>query len=187
MSRQGVYSLNGVTPKIAADVFIAPGAIVVGDVEIGPGSSIWFNVVLRGDTEPIRIGARTNVQDGAVLHIDPGAPGIIGDDVTIGHGAIVHGAKVGHGVTIGMGAIVLSYSTIGDHAVIAAGAVVAERTDVPAGVLMMGIPAKPKRELEPELQERMMAGAVHYVRNGRLFRETLSPASTAAEESQHGG
>jgi carbonic anhydrase/acetyltransferase-like protein (isoleucine patch superfamily) len=179
---RGVYSLNDISPKIADDVFIAPGAIVVGDVEIGPGSSIWFNVVVRGDTEPIRIGARTNVQDGAVLHIDPGAPCVVGDDVTIGHGAIVHGAKIGNGATIGMGAIVLSFATVGERAVIAAGAVVAEGAEVPAGVLAMGVPAKVRRELEPELQDRMMLGARHYVENGKRFREGLKPIIESEKE-----
>jgi carbonic anhydrase/acetyltransferase-like protein (isoleucine patch superfamily) len=179
---RGVYSLNGISPKIADDVFIAPGAIIVGDVEIGPGSSIWFNVVLRGDTEPIRIGARTNVQDGAVLHIDPGAPCIVGDDVTIGHGAIVHGARIGNRATIGMGAIVLSFATIGERAVIAAGAVVAEGAEVPDGVLAMGVPAKVRRELEPELQDRMMLGARHYVENGKRFREGLQPIIESEKE-----
>jgi carbonic anhydrase/acetyltransferase-like protein (isoleucine patch superfamily) len=178
----GVYELNGVKPKIAEDVYIAPGAIVAGDVEVGPGSSIWFNVVLRGDTEPIRIGARSNIQDGAVLHIDPGAPCIIGDDVTVGHGAIVHGAKVGNGATIGMGAIVLSFATIGERAVIAAGAVVSEGTEIPAGMLAMGVPAKVRRELEPELQERMAMGARHYVENGKRFRAGLKPVNLEGEE-----
>lgn len=180
--RNGIYSLNGVVPKIADDVYIAPGAIIAGDVEIGAGSSVWFNVVLRGDTEPIRVGARTNIQDGAVLHIDPGAPCIIGDDVTIGHGAIVHGASIGNGATIGMGAIVLSFATIGERAVIAAGAVVAEGAEIPAAMLAMGVPAKVRRELEPELQERMAAGARHYVENGKFFRSGLRLVDEAAKE-----
>jgi carbonic anhydrase/acetyltransferase-like protein (isoleucine patch superfamily) len=174
-TRSGVYTLNGITPRIADDVFIAPGAIVAGDVEIGAGSSIWFNAVLRGDVAPIRIGERTNVQDGAVLHIDPGTPCIVGNDVTIGHGAIVHGTTVGDGVTIGMGSVVLSRSKIGERAVIAAGAVVAEDAVVAPGALMMGVPAKEKRILEPERQAVMMQGAPRYVANAKLFRETLIP------------
>src|SRR4051794_38121103 len=169
----GFYSVNGITPTIAPDVFIAPGAIVVGDVEIGPGSSIWFNAVLRGDVAPIRIGARSNVQDGAVLHVDPETPCIVGDDVIIGHNAVVHGTNVGNGVTIGMGSIVLSRSTIGERAVIAAGAVVAEDAIVAPGALMMGIPAKEKRILDEERQAFMMRGAARYVENARLFRATL--------------
>lgn len=183
-SRPGVYTLGGISPRIADDVFIAPGAIVAGDVEIGPGSSVWFNAVLRGDVAPIRIGARTNVQDGAVLHVDPDTPCIVGDDVTIGHGAIVHGTIVGNGVTIGMGSVVLSRSSIGDRAVIAAGAVVAEEAIVAPGALMMGIPAKEKRILDEERQAKMMVGAARYVANARLFKETLTPVED--EESNDG-
>jgi carbonic anhydrase/acetyltransferase-like protein (isoleucine patch superfamily) len=170
----GIYSLNGVKPSIADDVFIAPGAVVVGDVEIGPGSSVWFNAVLRGDVAPIRIGARTNVQDGAVLHVDPGTPCVVGDDVTIGHGAIVHGTTVGNGVTIGMGSVVLSRSSIGERAVIAAGAVVAEDAVVSPGALMMGVPAKEKRILDEERQAMMMQGAARYVANAKSFRGTMA-------------
>lgn len=182
-ARDGVYALNGVAPRIAADVYIAPGAIVAGDVEIGPGSSIWFNAVLRGDVAPIRVGARSNVQDNAVLHVDPGTPCVVGDDVTIGHGAIVHGTIVGDGVTIGMGAVVLSRSTIGARAVIAAGAVVAEDAVVAPGALMMGVPAREKRLLDDERQAIMMRGAARYVENARLFQETLE----RVEEKPDGG
>lgn len=182
-SQPGVYALNGVTPKIAEDVFIAPGAIVAGDVEIGPGSSVWFNAVLRGDVAPIRIGARTNVQDGAVLHVDPDTPCLVGDDVTIGHGAIVHGTIVGDGVTIGMGSVVLSRSRIGARAVIAAGAVVAEDAIVAPGALMMGVPAKEKRVLDEERQAFMMRGAARYVENARLFSRSLQ----RTEEKPNGG
>lgn len=183
-SRNGVFSLNGVNPKIADDVFIAPGAIVAGDVEIGAGSSVWFNAVLRGDVAPIRVGERSNVQDGAVLHVDPGTPCIIGDDVTIGHGAIVHGTVVGDGVTIGMGSVVLSRSTIGSRAVIAAGAVVSEGAEVAPGALMMGVPAKEKRIMDEERQAAMMIGAERYVANARLFKATLRAVDE--EESADG-
>src|SRR5215217_7406142 len=115
LARPNILAVNGISPKIAPDVFIAPGAVVAGDVEIGPESSVWFNAVIRGDVAPIRIGARSNVQDGAVLHVDPGTPCIVGDDVTIGHGAIVHGTTIGDGTTIGMGAIVLSRSREAHH------------------------------------------------------------------------
>src|ERR671917_252674 len=126
MSAGLLLPFDGVFPRIASGVFLAPGSVVIGDVDIGAESSVWFNAVVRGDVAPIRIGERSNVQDGAVLHVDPGTPCVVGDEVTIGHGAIVHGTNVGNGVTIGMGAIVLSRSTIGAGAVIAAGAVVPE-------------------------------------------------------------
>src|SRR5215217_6340435 len=137
-----VLPFDGVMPRIAADVFLAPGSVVVGDVEIGPGASVWYNAVLRGDAAPVRVGARTNVQDGDVLHVDPDAPCVVGDDVTIGHRAIVHGTTVGNGVTIGMGAIVLSRSRVGERAIVAAGAVVAEGAEVRPGTLVMGVPAR---------------------------------------------
>jgi carbonic anhydrase/acetyltransferase-like protein (isoleucine patch superfamily) len=171
-----VLSVNGIAPKIAPSVFLAPGCVVAGDVEIGPESSVWFGVTMRGDVAGIRIGARTNVQDGAVLHVDTGTPCVIGDDVTIGHRAIVHAASVGNEVTIGMGSIVLSRSVIGDGAVVAAGAVVAEDTVVRPGALMMGVPAKEKRVLEPERQARMAKNANHYVRNAERYRSTMTRA-----------
>lgn len=108
-----ILPFAGVYPRIASGVYLAPGSVVIGDVEIGEQASIWFNAVLRGDVAPIRIGARSNVQDNAVFHLDRGTPCIIGADVTVGHGAIVHGTNVGDGVTIGMGAVVLSRSSIG--------------------------------------------------------------------------
>jgi carbonic anhydrase/acetyltransferase-like protein (isoleucine patch superfamily) len=182
-----VLSVNGVTPKIAESAFLAPGCVVAGDVEIGPDSSVWFGVVMRGDVAPIRIGARTNVQDGVVLHVDTGTPCVIGDDVTIGHRAIVHGSKVGNRVLVGMGSIVLSRSTIGEGAVIAAGAVVAEDTDVQLGALMMGVPAKEKRILEPERQERMARNAAHYVENARRYASTMALVDDESGGGSHGG
>ena len=108
MSEGLLLPFNGVFPRIASGVYLAPGSVVIGDVDIGTDSSVWFNAVIRGDVAPIRIGERSNVQDGAVLHVDPGTPCIVGDEVTIGHAAVVHGTNVGDGVTIGMGAVVLS-------------------------------------------------------------------------------
>ena len=107
-----VLALGSVAPRIAPDAYLAPTAVVVGDVEIGAGASVWFHATLRGDVASIRVGARSNVQDGAVLHVDAGTPCVVGEDVTIGHGAIVHGAEVGDGVTIGMGAVVLSRARV---------------------------------------------------------------------------
>ena len=110
MSEGLLLPFKGVFPRIASGVYLAPGSVVIGDVEIGADSSVWFNAVIRGDVAPIRIGERSNVQDGAVLHVDTGTPCIVGNEVTIGHAAIVHGTTVGDGVTIGMGAVVLSRS-----------------------------------------------------------------------------
>jgi carbonic anhydrase/acetyltransferase-like protein (isoleucine patch superfamily) len=181
-----VFAVNGISPRIAPDVFIAPGAVVAGDVEIGPRSSVWFNAVIRGDVAPIRIGARSNVQDGAVLHVDPDSPCIVGDDVTIGHRAIVHGCTVGNGVTVGMGSILLSRSRIGDRAIVAAGAVVAEDAVVAPGALVMGVPAREKRILEEERQLKSVAGATGYVANAGRFKATLADVSEAWRSEQTG-
>jgi carbonic anhydrase/acetyltransferase-like protein (isoleucine patch superfamily) len=170
MSGPLVLALGETVPVIADDVYLAPNCVVVGEVEIGPGSSVWFNATLRGDVAPIRIGERSNVQDGAVLHVDAGTPCIVGNDVTIGHGAIVHGTTIGDGVTIGMGAIVLSRSQIGAGAIVAAGAVVLEDTDVPPGTLVAGIPAREKRRLDATQQAGSVENAARYVRNASRYQ-----------------
>jgi carbonic anhydrase/acetyltransferase-like protein (isoleucine patch superfamily) len=154
-------------PSIDGSVFRAPGSVVVGDVQIGPESSVWYNVVIRADVSPVRIGSRTNIQDGSVLHADPGFPCIIGNDVTVGHKAIVHGANVGNGALIGMGAILLNGSEIGEESIVAAGAVVTEGTKIPPGTLFAGIPAKEKRQLDDEARKMGRNGAAGYVRNAR--------------------
>jgi carbonic anhydrase/acetyltransferase-like protein (isoleucine patch superfamily) len=156
-------------------VYLAPGCVIIGDVEIGLHSSVWFNAVLRGDVAPIRLGERSNVQDNAVLHLDAGTPCIVGDEVTIGHSAIVHGTHVGDGVTIGMGAVVLSRSTIGQEAIVAAAALVPEDAVVPPGALLMGVPARERRQLTPEERLKSRENAARYVRNAALYlQETLT-------------
>lgn len=172
MSEPLILPFAGIYPRIASGVYLAPGSVVVGDVEIGEQSSIWFNAVLRGDVAAIRIGARSNVQDNAVFHLDRGTPCIIGDEVTIGHGAIVHGTTVRDGVTIGMGAVVLSRSSIGEETIIAAAALVPEDAVVLAGVLMMGVPAREKRKLTLEERAGSRMNAARYVENSRLFMMT---------------
>jgi carbonic anhydrase/acetyltransferase-like protein (isoleucine patch superfamily) len=170
VSAPQVLALDGVAPRIGADVFLAPGCVIVGDVEIGPGASVWFNAVIRGDVAPIRIGARSNVQDNAVLHVDAGSPCVIGENVTIGHGAIVHAATVGDCVTIGMGAIVLSRSRIGSGAIVAAGALVPEDGSVAESALVMGVPAREVRRLDDAGRQRSLANAARYVDNGARYR-----------------
>ena len=161
-------------PRVAAGVYLAPGCVIIGDVEIGEGSSIWFNAVIRGDVAPIRIGRGSNVQDGAVLHLDTGTPCIVGDEVTIGHSAIVHGTTVGDGVTIGMGAVVLSRSTIGAEAIVAAGALVPEDAIVPPGTLVMGVPAREKRALSDTERAASRENARRYVRNAARYRAVVA-------------
>ena len=149
-----------ISPRIHASAFIAEGAMIIGDVTIGEKSSIWFNCVLRGDVDRIEVGARTNIQDGAVVHMDKNYPAIIGDDVTIGHGAIIHGCTIEDGAMISMGAIILTGAKIGARGIVGAGAVVRE-----------GIPARIRRDVTSEELERMRHGKDDYVMRGQLMRE----------------
>ena len=139
---------KGISPVIDETAFVAPTAAVIGDVVIGADSSVWFGAVLRGDEAPIRIGRGSTVQDNAVLHCDHGSPMNIGDNVTIGHGAIVHGATIGDNVLIGMGAIILNGAKIGDNCIVGAGAVVKENAEIPANSMLVGVPAKVIRSLD---------------------------------------
>lgn len=165
-----ILPFKGMYPHIASGVYLAPGCVIVGDVEIGEESSVWFNAVVRGDVAPIRIGRRSNVQDCAVLHLDSGTPCIVGDEVTIGHSAIVHGTTVGDGSTIGMGAVVLSRSSIGAEAIVAANALVPEDAIVAEGALMMGVPAREKRQLTAAERAASRENALRYVRNAAQYR-----------------
>ena len=152
-------------------VFIAEGAMIIGDVTIGEKSSVWFNCVLRGDLDRIEVGARTNIQDGAVVHMDKNYPAIIGDDVTIGHGAIIHGCTIEDGAMISMGAIILTGAKIGARGIVGAGAVVREGQEIPAESLVVGIPARIRRDVTAEELERMRHGKDDYVLRGQLMRE----------------
>jgi carbonic anhydrase/acetyltransferase-like protein (isoleucine patch superfamily) len=163
-----------ILPKIHPSAFIAPGAMIIGAVTIGEESSVWFNCVLRGDLEYIEVGERTNIQDGTVVHLDPGFPCVIGDDVTIGHGAIIHGCTVGDGAMISMGATILTGAKIGERAIIAAGAVVREGQEIPPDTLAMGLPAQVRREVTPADLERVRSGREGYVARGQLMRKSLS-------------
>jgi carbonic anhydrase/acetyltransferase-like protein (isoleucine patch superfamily) len=159
--------------RVEADptAWIAPNAVMVGDVRIGPDASVWYGCVLRGDMEPIRIGARTNIQDLTLVHVDRDCPAIIGDGVTVGHHAVIHGCTIGNDVLIGMGAVVLSGATVGDGALVAAGAVVREGFDVPPGMVAAGVPAKIRGEVTPELHRRILDGVETYVHYARRYRE----------------
>ena len=153
---------QGISPEIDKSVFIAPNATVIGDVQIKADSSIWFGAVLRGDEVSIRIGQRTNIQDGVIIHGDEGKDVIIGDDVTIGHGAIVHGCKIESGALIGMGAVILDGVVVESGALVAAGAVVSPGKRVCANTLWAGVPAKQIRTMDNRPQSAILKNAEHY-------------------------
>ena len=154
-------------PQIDSSTYIADTAVVVGDVEIGPESSVWYGAVIRGDTESIRIGGQTNVQDGCILHADKGLPCMLGSRVSLGHGAVVHGAVVEDDVLIGIRAVVLNGARIGSGSIIAAGAVVTEGMNVPPNSLVAGVPGKVKRPTNDEDLARIAHAAEHYASQAR--------------------
>ncbi len=159
-------------PILGRRCFVAPTGMVIGDVEIGDESSVWFGAVLRGDVYPIRIGARVNIQDNSVVHVTTGRHATtIADDVTVGHRVILHGCDVGEGALVGMGAIVMDGAVIGPRSVVAAGSVVTEGTVVPEGVVVAGVPARPRRSLSLDEQQRMGALAERYVRLANRYLE----------------
>ena len=162
-----VFSLSGVSPRIDPSAWVAPGAVVVGDVELGPDASVWYGAVLRGDINRIRVGARSNLQDHSVFHVSADRPCSIGDEVTVGHRAVVHGCEVGDAALIGIGAVVLDGARIETGAWVAAGALVPEGAVVPAGTLVVGTPARVRRELAPEERAAQRERTLRYVENAR--------------------
>ena len=167
------YALDGEEPDVAEDAWIAPGAHVIGRVTLGEAVGVWFGAVLRGDNEPMRVGARTNIQEHAVVHSDPGAPATIGEDVTVGHRAIVHGCTIGDRTLIGMGAIVLNGAVIGNDCLVGAGALVTEGKTFPDGSLIIGSPAKAVRALDETARAALRESAGSYVGNASRFRAGL--------------
>lgn len=159
-------------PTIADDVFIAPGAMIIGDVTISAGASVWYNTVIRGDTAPIVIGRNTNIQDNCTLHADDDAPLTIGAECTIGHGAVVHGATVGDHVLVGMKAVVLSHAQVGANSIIGACALVSERKQIPEGVLAVGLPAKVVRNLSEAERTSIIDSAMGYCERAKLHKES---------------
>ena len=145
-----IMTLRGKTPQISPSAFVAETAALIGDVAVGKDSSVWFGAVIRGDNSPITVGEGTSIQDNAVLHTEPGHPLRVGNNVTVGHGAVVHCSAVGDNTLVGMGAILLDGAVIGKNCIIGAGAVVKENAVVPDGTMMVGVPAKAVRELAPE-------------------------------------
>jgi len=167
-----IVTYKGITPRIHPSVFVAEGAQIIGDVEIGAGSSVWFNAVIRGDVNYIRIGERTNIQDNSVLHVTHDTyPLIIGSDVTVGHGAILHAAVIRDRCLIGMGATVLDDAKVGPYAFVAAGSLVLEHFEVPEGALVAGVPAKVKRMLTDVERNQIVQSALNYVDYVKTYRE----------------
>lgn len=168
-----VYPFKGIWPTIAENVFIAPGAMVIGNVTIHEGASVWYNTVIRGDSAPIVIGRRTNIQDNCTLHVDADAPLTIGDECTIGHGAVVHGATLEDRVLVGIHAVVLSHARVGAETLIGACALVAEGKSIGGGVLALGVPARMVRELSQEERASILTSAEGYCQRALQHRESL--------------
>ncbi|MEI8029269.1 MAG: gamma carbonic anhydrase family protein [Comamonadaceae bacterium] len=169
-----IYELDGTAPRIAESAWVADSAQVMGNVELADDASVWFGTVVRGDTEIIRIGRRSNIQDLSVLHADVGMPLTVGEDVTVGHKVMLHGCTIGDGSLIGIGAVVLNGAKIGKGCLVGAGALVTEGKEFPDGSMILGSPAKVVRQLTPEQLEGLRRSARQYVGNALRFRAGLS-------------
>ncbi len=168
-----LYKLGALSPRVAVSAYVAPGANVIGNVVLADYSSVWFGATLRGDNETISIGAGSNVQDGTVMHTDPGIPLTVGAHVSIGHQAMLHGCTVGDGSLIGIQAVVLNAAVIGRGCLVGAGAVITERKVFADGSLILGAPAKVVRELTAEEREKLLKIAAHYIERGAHYRSHL--------------
>ena len=176
-----LYDLGAHCVKTVGDeFFVAPSAAVIGRVALGRDANVWFGAVLRGDTNEIAIGARTNVQDAAVVHVDDDAPAVIADEVTIGHAATVHGCRVGARSLVGIGATILSHAVIGRYCIIGAGALITERKEFPDRSVIIGAPAKRVREVTEAEMQMLAASAEHYAALGRRYRAELKARATAS-------
>ncbi len=167
------FEFNGKRPTVHPDAYVAPTAVLIGDVRIGAGASVWFGAVLRGDESHIEVGEGSNVQDGCVVHCSEGLPTIIGREASLGHRACIEGCIVEDGALVGTGAIMLHHSRVGAGAVLAAGSVLLDGQEVPAGKLAAGVPAVVKKELSGSSAEWAGKPAVHYRRNGAAYRKSL--------------
>lgn len=173
--RAVVLAVDDREPSIDPSAFLAPGATVVGSVQLGPRVGIWYGAVLRADSEQITVGAETNLQDGVIVHSDPGLPAVLGERVTVGHGAVVHGAVVEDDCLIGMRATVLNGVRVGAGSLVAAGAVVTEGTEIPPGSLVAGVPAKVKRPLTDVERARVADGYQEYLAKAEQHGNTARP------------
>ena len=172
------YELDGITPEILdPSVWVAPSAAVIGNVSLAAHSSVWFNVTMRGDNDPITIGERTNIQDNSVLHTDIGAPLNLGEGVTVGHKVMLHGCTVGNNSLIGMGSTILNHAKIGANSIVGANSLITEGKEFPDGVLIVGSPARVARKLSPEQFELIKLSAKIYVDNAARFERGLKPVT----------
>ena len=169
-----LYELHDKKVRLPENYFIATNAVVIGNVALGNDVSIWFNVVIRGDSELITIGNESNIQDGTIIHTDPGYPMTLGKGVTIGHKAMLHGCTIGDFSLIGINAVVLNGAKIGRHCIVGANSLVKENMEIPDGSLAVGSPAKIIRRVSSEQKSALEMQAQHYVRNGRRFKEGLT-------------
>lgn len=165
-----LLALGESEPQVADSAFVAANATLVGSVVIGEGASVWYGAVLRADNEPITIGARSNVQDNCVFHVDVGKPVTLGEGVSVGHGAVIHGATVGDHVLVGMGSIIMNGAVIGEESLIAAGALVSEGVQIPPRSLVAGVPGKVRRELSDEEVAKLHTNAQTYEKHRELHR-----------------
>ena len=168
-----LYALNDTTPQVAESAWVADNAQVIGGVSLAADSSIWFGVVVRGDSGHISVGEGSNIQDNSVLHADEGVPLTIGKHVTVGHQVMLHGCTIGDETLIGIGAIVLNNARIGRNCLVGAGALVTEGKEFPDGSMIIGSPAKAVRQLSPEQIEGLRRSAQHYMANAKRFRAGL--------------
>lgn len=179
--RVPLYSYRGRSPQVHPTAFIAPGAVLIGDVRVAEGASVWFGCVLRADMDRIEIGARSNVQDNSTIHTDENEPTLIGEDVTIGHMALVHSSIVERNVLIGQASVLTGGNTVGSGTIIGAGAVVPQGMRVPGGSLVVGVPARVVREARPEDRRWTVSAAAHYTELAAWYRGNLREVDTDGE------
>jgi carbonic anhydrase/acetyltransferase-like protein (isoleucine patch superfamily) len=175
-----LYALGDLRPTVAGSFYVAPDAAVIGEVHLAPNASVWFGAVVRGDVEPIRIGEGANVQDGCVLHADPGAPLILERFVTVGHQAMLHGCRVGENSLIGIASTVLNHARIGANSILGANALVTEGKEFPDGVLILGTPAKVARQLSDHEVAALPSYAQRYIDRAERYRRELRPLDQQA-------
>lgn len=168
-----MYELDGISPQVSASAWVADSAEVIGRVALADDASVWFGVIIRGDTESIAVGKGSNIQDSSVLHADTGMPLVVGEGVTVGHKVMLHGCTIGDNSLIGIGAVVLNGAKIGNNCLVGAGSLVTEGKVFADGSLIVGSPARAIRQLSPEQIEGLRHSAQHYVNNARLYRTGL--------------